>query len=42
MYCTSGYSTNNIAEISYVIMIFTCGLSMSIVGNLYEKFVTHS
>jgi len=42
MYCTSGNSTHNTAEISYVIMIFSRGLSMSIVGNLYEKFVTHS
>ena len=42
MYCTSGNSTHNIAEISYVITIFTSGLSMSIVGNLCEKFVTHS
>ena len=42
MYCTSGNSTHNIAETSYVITIFTRGLSMSIVGNLYEKFVTHS
>ena len=42
MYCTSGNSTHNIAEISYVIMIFASGLSLSIVGNLYEKFVTHS
>ena len=42
MYCTSGNSTPNIAEISYLIMIFASGLSMSIVENLYEKFVTHS